>query len=199
MTRRIIMAMLAAGIAVAQPASGQTATAPTGFILEKDGLWLHEASGIEFPARAGGFVRDFETTLDENGRTVVISYRKTLKGEPVIARIALFQLIGLTPAQHFAALRSMVGSYFRDVTFSDVTLAGEGPFDPPRLAPGSGYQGRFHGRLGDIPYELSLSTIRYGSWDARLTAAYPASQSAYARKRILELVEDIRLPKRPKR
>lgn len=66
----------------------------------------------------------------------------------------------------------------------------EGPMRMMGLKPG--YQGRLTAKLGEIPYELSLSTMKLGFWDARLTAAYPEARASRARRNIIGLVDTLR-------
>lgn len=176
---------------VAAPVAAQSDIVPTGFRMDRGERLVHVASGTVFPAKMAGFTRTFETALDGDGKTVVVSYRKMIGGEPVVARIAITHIVGLTAQEHFIGLKSLVGTYFRDVSFTDIVPTGEGPLGYPNPTKGNAYQGRFTAKHDGKDYELSLSTADFGYWDIRLTAAYPAASARSAQGRIRKLADAI--------
>ena len=186
---RWIPAIVAGLIVIGAPTavSAKKTDVPTGFVMKSRGLLIHKASGTEFPLKLAGFTRTDETGFDLAGKDAVVVYKQKIGGEVVVARIALIQIIGMTPKEHYLGMQAMVGSYFEGMSFTNVRPGGEGTFDPPGLAPGSGYQGRFGAELAGVPYELSLSTVKLGPWDVRMTAAYPASTASQAQANILAL------------
>ena len=189
---RLIVAICAALVAAATPASIAVAApekeqAPEGFKFKRGDTLVHEASKTEFPKELAGFTRVYEEPFDLTRHDVAIAYRREIEGRPVVVRIALIHIEGMTPKEHYLGIKSLVGSYFRSIKFADLKPAGEGPFDPPKMKPGSGYQGRFAALADGVPYELSLSTVSYGYWSARLTAAYPAADASKSRASVLAL------------
>jgi hypothetical protein len=166
--------------------------APTGFRITKDDTIVHKASKTRFPLHLAGFTRVLEKPFDLAGHNVVVAYSQTINGQPVLARIALIQIVGMTPKEHYLGIKSMVGSYVQGLSFTNVKPQGEGPFTLPGMKPESGYQGRFKAMQKGHPYELSLSTVRLGKWDVRLTAAYPAATALAARANIQALVTALR-------
>jgi len=189
---RLIVAVTAALFATAVPASIAVAApdreqVPEGFKYKRGDTLVHEASKTEFPKELAGFTRVYEEPFDLTGHDVVIAYRREIEGKPVVARIALIHIEGMTPKEHYLGIKSLIGTYFRSIKFTDLKPAGEGPFDPPKMQPGSGYQGRFAALADGVPYELSLSTVSYGYWSARVTAAYPAADAPKSRAGVLAL------------
>lgn len=172
--------------------SPRMADVPAGFRIAKDDTIVHKASRTQFPLHLAGFTRVLEKPFDLVGHNVVVAYRQTMGGQPVVARIALIQIVGMTPKEHYLGIKSMVGGYFQDLSFTNVKPQGEGPFTMPGMKPESGYQGRFRAMQKGHPYELSLSTVRLGKWDVRLTAAYPAATALAARANIQALVTALR-------
>lgn len=180
---------LALGVAaICQPVSaGAPPAAPIGYKAKADGTLVHKASGTRFPDHFGGFTRFSSSSYDVKGHDAVISYHEQVGGKPVVARIALIHIVGMTPKEHFLGLKTMVGSYFQDLAFSHVQPQGEGPFILPGDGKLIGYQGRFRAMQGRVPYELSLTTVNFGYWSARLTAAYPRSAAVQAQEDIRAL------------
>ena len=185
------IAFAALGFATAAFAAPPEPTVPEGFALKGTDTLVHRASHTEFPNEIAGFTRLPVRPFDPKGHDIVISYRQTIKGRPVAANIAMIHIVGMTPKEHYLGMKGIVGTYFRDLPFTDIKPQGEGPFTPPGLAPGSGFQGRFRARQHGTPYELSLSTLKLGKWDVRLTAAYPAATAPAARGNILQLAAEL--------
>ncbi len=187
-TSAIFSMTAALALGTASAASAACAEeAPTGFKCKGADLMVHEASGTEFPKQLAGFTRVYEQPFDLTGHDVTIAYKREMDGRPVIARISLIHIEAMTPKEHYLGMKALVGSYYRSIDPVDIKPAGEGPFDPPGMKPGSGYQGRFAAKVDGTPYELSLSTVSFGYWSARLTAAYPAEAAPVSRAAILDL------------
>jgi hypothetical protein len=172
-----------AGAALAAP--------PAGFVSKAPDILVHQASGTEFPREIAGFVRADAHPFDPSGHDIVIAYRQAIDGHPVAANIAMIHIVEMTPKEHYLGMKGTVGTFFRGLPFTDIEPQGEGPFDPPGMAPGSGFQGRFRAMQDGTPYELSLSTVKLGQWDIRLTAAYPEAAAPAAREHILALVAEL--------
>lgn len=187
--RRLIVAL--AGLCILSTTGAAMAAGrpdiPTGFAVKDRDTLVHMASGTEFPLRVAGFTRVVTRPIDLVGHDVVIAYRQMIARQPVEAKIALVQIVEMTPQEHYLGMKSMVGQYFQGLSFTDIQLESEGPFTPPGMPEGSGYQGRFKASQKGTPYELSLSTVKLGKWDVRLTAAYPSSSATEAREHILRL------------
>lgn len=165
--------------------------AGAGFKLEKDGTLIHKASKTRFPVQLAGFTRARATAFDKKGHDFAVSYSQTIAGKPVVARIALIHIEGLKPKEHVLSLKPVIGTYFRDLKLSNVRPQSEGPLTLKGMKPGSGYQARFGARLGRTPYEMSLSAVNFGYWDARLTAAYPSAVAPQAQARVIALVSEL--------
>lgn len=182
-------AIIAGLIVIGAPAiaDAKKSDVPTGFVKKSRGLLIHKASGTEFPLKLAGFTRTDETGFDLAGKDAVVVYKQKIGGEDVVARIALIQIVGMTPKEHYLGMKGLIANYFEGMSFTNVTPGGEGTFDPPGLAPNSGYQGRFGAELKGVPYELSLSTVKLGSWDVRMTAAYPSANAQEAQANVLAL------------
>jgi len=173
------------------PASAQKQQAGPGFSLSKDGTLVHKASKTRFPVQLAGFTRARATAFDNKGHDFAVSYNQMIAGKPVVARIALIHIEGLKPKEHVLSLKPVIGSYFRDLKLNGVRPQAEGPLILKGMKPGSGYQARFNARLGRTPYEMSLSAVNFGYWDARLTAAYPSAVAPQAQARIIDLVSQL--------
>ncbi len=165
---------------------------PRGFVARGGSLLIHKASGTVFPPALAGFTRTSVEPFDARGHDVAVSYRYLSKGEPVVARVALLHVEMLSARDHFVSMKPLVGTYFRSLSFSNIRPTDEGPVRLEDMKKGSGYQGHFSALLGREPYELSLTTVNFGYWDVRLTAAYPTRQAGEARKHIVALVASLR-------
>ncbi|ATE64072.1 hypothetical protein COO09_09640 [Rhizorhabdus dicambivorans] len=173
------------------PASAQKREAGPGFSLKKDGTLVHRKSGTRFPVQLAGFTRARATAFDKKGHDFAISYSQTIAGKPVVARIAMIHIEGLRPKEHVLSLKPVIGTYFRDLKLSGVRPQSEGPLSLKGMKPGSGYQARFSARLGRTPYEMSLTAVNFGYWDARMTAAYPRAVAPQAQARLVVLVDEL--------
>ena len=193
MFRTKLIPMAALLLATVATAAGAACldTIPTGFKCRGNDTLVHEASGTVFPKELAGFTRFYEQPFDLTGHDVTIAYSQQLDGKPVIARVALIHIEAMTPKEHYLGMKSLIGQYFGSLKFTDLKPAGEGPFDPPGMKPGSGYQGRFAAIADGVPYELSLSTVSFGYWSARLTAAYPSEGAPKTRASILEFARKL--------
>src|SRR5690606_20888077 len=71
----------------------------------------------------------------------------------------------------------------------------------PEPAASRRISGTFSGLRDGQPWHFSLTTVDYGYWSGRMTAAYPESQADEAEKHLDALLARIRLqrPKAPKR
>lgn len=187
-----ILLPICLALAPTTAASAQKREAGAGFTLMKDGTLVHRASKTRFPLQLAGFTRARANAFDAKGHDIAISYSRTIAGKPVVARIALIHIVGLTPKEHVLSLKPVVGSYFRDLKLRSIRPQSEGPVDLAGFKPGSAYQARSRAMLGKTPYEVSLTAVNFGYWDARLTAAYPHAVASQAQKSILELVQDLR-------
>ena len=76
--------------------------------------------------------------------------------------------------------------------FSKVKPTEDGALQVPGLAADAAWQGRFTAMRNRQPYMLSLTTVSFGYWSARITAAYPTAQAAEAQDRITRLIGEIR-------
>jgi hypothetical protein len=173
------------------PLWAQAVNIPEGFKMERGDRLVHIASGTSFPAKMAGFIRTFESTPSPGGSTGIVSYRKVIAGEPVAARIAVTHIEGLNAKEHFLALKTLVGKYFNDLPFTDIVATTDGPLIYPRVEDGHAYQGHFTANHAEKPYELSLSTVDFGYWDVRLTAAYPTADAYKARASLRRLADAI--------
>lgn len=164
---------------------------PEGFKCKGKDAVVHSASGTAFPKQLAGFTRLYEQSLDLSGQEAAIGYRRETPAGPIVVRVALLHIEAMTPKEHYLGMKSLVGAYFQTIKFTDIKPAGEGPFDPPGMKQGSGYQGRFRATSDGKPFELSLSTVSYGYWSARLTAAYPSEDAAVSRAAVLDLAKKL--------
>jgi hypothetical protein len=182
--RRLILTLTALTITIGA-ADLVAAKPPKGFGQRSNNVYVHKASGALFPAEVAGFTRSEEHGLDPKGHDVGITYRTEIDGKPVVTHVALVHVVGMTPHDHFTAMKSLVGDYFADDGLTRFRLAGDGPYTPPKLKPLSGWQGRFSALHGKERYGASLSTVRFGKyWSARMTAAYPTALSPQAQVRL---------------
>lgn len=187
----MILLPLCLGLAVPGAATAQKREAGAGFTLTKDGTLVHKASKTRFPLQLAGFTRARANAFDNKGHDIAISYSQTIAGKPVVARIALIHIVGLTPKEHVLSLKPVVGSYFRDLKLTGLRPQSEGPVTIKGMKPDSAYQARFGGRLGRVPYEVSLTAVNFGYWDSRLTAAYPSAVAPQAQARIVDLATEL--------
>jgi hypothetical protein len=188
----IIALPLVLGLALPPAAAtAQKREAGPGFTLTKDGTLIHKASKTRFPLQLAGFTRARANAFDRKGHDIAISYSQTIAGKPVVARIALIHIVGLTPKEHVLSLKPVVGTYFRDLKLTRLRPQTEGPITLKDMKPGSAYQARFGALLGRTPYEVSLSAVNFGYWDARLTAAYPTAVARQAQAQTISLVSEL--------
>lgn len=176
----------------ASPATARERDASPGFTLTSNGTLIHRASRTQFPAAVAGFTRMRSKALDNKGREISVSYVQNIGGKAVIARIALIHMEKMTAMEHVIGLKSFVGTFFSDLKLTNIRSRSEGPLQMKGMKPGSAYQARFAARVGKIPYEVSLTAVNYGYWDARLTAAYPSAAAGQSKARIIELVTELR-------
>ncbi len=176
----------------AAPAAAQKRDAGSGFTLNKNGTLIHRASRTQFPAAVAGFTRMRSNALDPKGREISVSYVQNIGGKAVIARVALIHMEKLTAKEHVVGLKSFVGTFFTDLKLRNIRPKSEGPLELKGMKPGSAYQARLGARVGRIPYEVSLTAVNFGYWDARLTAAYPIAVARQSQARIGELVSELR-------
>jgi hypothetical protein len=183
-------AVLAAGAAAPAVARVKFA-APEGFKLQKDGTLIHEKSGTHFPIVYQGFGRTNNYAYDPGGKNVSVVYTAQMRGQMAEARIALVHILMMSAHEHYAALSPVIGTYFQDMHFSKVKSIEDGALQVPGLAADAAWQGRFRAVRNGQPYLLSLTTVSFGYWSARITAAYPAAQAADAQARITALIGEI--------
>src|SRR3546814_2255537 len=80
---------------------------------------------------------------------------------------------------HFEIMRQSTMSHF-----SAPTLLSQGPTKIPNQRRLDAYRGTFIGMRDNQPWNFSLTTVNYGYWSGRMTAAYPESQAAEAQKQL---------------
>ncbi len=172
---------------------------PDGFILAQDGTTLvHTASGLRFPMEFAGFKRLRERALDPGGEYIAIGYNRPLGSgsDSIVVRIAVVHIEEMSARDHFSIMQQRAISYF-----SAPSLLSEGPTKIPTQPRLDAYRGTFSGLRDGQPWLFSLTTVDYGYWSGRMTAAYPESRAAEAEKHLAALLAGIRLqrPKAPKR
>ncbi|WP_255245781.1 hypothetical protein [Sphingobium sp. D43FB] len=207
-TSSALSPLAALGLLLASPALAsvqapavETAPAeiPDGFILAQGGTTLvHVASGLRFPAEFAGFKRLRERAFDPSGEYIAIGYDRPLGSgsDRIVVRIAVVHIDDMSAHDHFAIMRQRTMSHF-----SAPTLLSEGPTKIPTQPRLNAYRGTFSGLRDGQPWHFSLTTVDYGYWSGRMTAAYPESQAAEAEKHLGTLLAEVRLqrPKAPKR
>lgn len=188
-------------IAAEQPpvANASTLEIPHGFVLAADETTLvHAASGLRFPAEFAGFTRLRERAFDPGGEYIAVGYDRPLGtgSDRIVVRIAVVHIEDMSAHDHYEIMRQSTMSHF-----SAPTLLSQGPTKIPNQRRLDAYRGTFTGMRDDQPWNFSLTTVNYGYWSGRMTAAYPASQAAEAQKQLGTLLAAIRLqqPKPPKR
>ncbi|WP_454887570.1 hypothetical protein [Sphingomonas oryzagri] len=189
-----LLACLVAGkgsAAAAPPAMVEAGrVVPDGFVLDADGSTLvHVASKTRFPAEVAGFARSKEAAFDLTGEYVAIGYDRPLPGNTanIIVRVALVHIRDMSARDHYDIMRSAAMAHF-----SSPTVVSEGPYviaSDPGL---SAYQGIFAGIRGGEPWHFSLTTINYGYWAGRITAAYPQKYAAEAKRDLADFVAALR-------
>lgn len=172
-----LAAAAAAAVATLQPAFASGGKAPDGFKLSADGTTLaHELSGFTFPKQVGHFTRSGETSFDPSGQYIAVHYEYAPRaGEPVLLRISLVNIEGMTAAEHYAAMKPQAQRYF-----SAVSVLSEGPTRSSQDAVPA-YRGTFSGSRTGTPWEFSLTTLDFGNWGARVVTAYPKAVASKAR------------------
>lgn len=188
-------------IAAEQPPATDAATAeiPDGFVLAADETTLvHAASGLRFPAEFAGFARLRERAFDPGGEYIAVGYDRPLgtSSDRIVVRIAVVHIEDMSAHDHYEIMRQSTMSHF-----SAPTLLSQGPTKIPNQRRLDAYRGTFTGMRDNQPWNFSLTTVNYGYWSGRMTAAYPESQAAEAQKQLGTLLAAIRLqqPKPPKR
>ena len=191
--RLFLSMLLAVSLSLAaSPATARKPEAGPGFTLTSNGTLIHRASRTRFPAAVAGFTRMRSNALDKKGREISVSYVQNVGGKAVIARVALIHMEKMTAKEHVVGLKSFVGTFFTDLKLRNIRPQSEGPLEMQGMKPGSAYQARLGARVGTIPYEVSLTAVNFGYWDARLTAAYPSAVANQSQARISELVAELR-------
>ena len=188
-------------IAAEQPPATDAATAeiPDGFVLAADETTLvHAASGLRFPAEFAGFTRLRERAFDPGGEYIAVGYDRPLGtgSDRIVVRIAVVHIEDMSAHDHYEIMRQSTMSHF-----SAPTLLSQGPTKIPNQRRLDAYRGTFTGARDNQPWLFSLTTVNYGYWSGRMTAAYPENQAAEAQKQLGTLLAAIRLqqPKPPKR
>lgn len=195
------LALLCSGLAVPAAAQATTAEAsseiPEGFTLQPDGTTLlHEASGLRFPAEFDGFKRSSEKTYDPSGEYVAIGYDRPLGTgkDRIVVRMAIVHIDDMSARDHYMIMRQAAMAHF-----AAPSIVSEGQAKIPNNRRLDAYRGTFSGYRDNQPWLFSLTTVNYGYWSGRMTAAFPASQSAEAEKHLGILLGEVRSqkPKRP--
>lgn len=196
------LVLLFAGIAVsavAQVPSGATSSeALEGFTLEPDRTTLrHDASGLRFPAEFDGFRRLSERTYDPSGDYVAIGYDRPLGSgkNRIVVRMAVVHIDGMPARDHYMIMRQAAMAHF-----AAPSIVSEGRARIPNNRRLDAYRGTFSGYRDNQPWLFSLTTVNYGYWSGRMTAAFPASQSAEAEQHLGVLLGEVRAqkPKAPR-
>src|SRR3546814_8166464 len=89
---------------------------------------------------------------------------------------------------HFEIMRQSTMPHF-----SAPTLLSQGPTKIPNQRRLDAYRGPFIGMRDNHPWNFSLTTVHYGYWRGRMTAAYTESQAAEAQKQLGMLLSGIHL------
>ncbi|MDF2640199.1 MAG: hypothetical protein K0R64_3183 [Novosphingobium lindaniclasticum] len=196
------LALLCSGVALSAEAQAPSAAAssevPEGFSLEPDGTTLrHDASGLRFPIEFDGFKRLNERTYDPSGEYVAIGYDRPLgsgKGR-IVVRMAVVHIDGMPARDHYMIMRQAAMAHF-----AAPSIVSEGRARIPHNRRLDAYRGTFSGYRDNQPWLFSLTTVNYGYWSGRMTAAFPASQSAEAEKHLGVLLGEVRAqkPRAPK-
>jgi hypothetical protein len=188
-TMALTVAVPIAPAAIAAPGASISVAVPAGFALDADGSTLvHMTSGFRFPGQVGGFTRLDEHASDPSGEYVAIGYERRLaKVDPIVVRIALVHIVGMTAADHYTIMKPVAMSYF-----SAVSVLSEGSFSVPAQPDAPAYRGIFTGAREGRPWRFSLTTVDFGYWGARLVSAYPASRSSEAERDLGPLLSAFR-------
>lgn len=209
MTTPATFASLAAlGLLLAAPALASApvptvaaipAEIPDGFVLAPDRTTLvHLASGLRFPAEFAGFRRLRERAFDPGGEYIAVGYDRPLGlgADRIVVRIAVVHIDDMSAHDHFSIMRQRTMAHF-----SAPTLLSEGPTRIPNRPRLDAYRGTFSGLRDGQPWHFSLTTVDYGYWSGRMTAAYPENRADEAEKHLDTLLARIRLqrPQVPKR
>lgn len=185
--------------AVAQvPLAASSSETPEGFTLEPDGTTLrHDASGLRFPAMFDGFQRSSEKTYDLSGEYVAIGYERPLGSgkDRIVVRLAVVHIDDMPARDHYMIMRQAAMAHF-----AAPSIVSEGRARIPNNRRLDAYRGTFSGYRDNQPWLFSLTTVNYGYWSGRMTAAFPASQSAEAEKHLGILLGEVRAqkPKAPR-
>ncbi|MGE3746381.1 MAG: hypothetical protein AB7G25_11860 [Sphingomonadaceae bacterium] len=188
-------------VAAEKPSAVDAATAeiPDGFVLASDGTtFVHAASGLRFPAEFASYTRLRERAFDPGGEYIAVGYDRPLGtgSDRIIVRIAVVHIEDMSARDHYEIMRQATMSHF-----SAPTLLSQGPTKIPNQRRLDAYRGTFTGTRDSQPWHFSLTTVNYGYWSGRMTAAYPESQAAEAQRHLGTLLAAIRLqqPRPPKR
>ncbi|MGH6745408.1 hypothetical protein [Novosphingobium sp.] len=195
--------LLAAGIAapaLAQPsptvspmAAVPSVDVPEGFTLAADGTTLvHTASGLRFPAEFQGFKRLSEKAYDPSGEYVAIGYDRQIGSgsDKIAVRMAILHIDDMSARDHYMIMRQAAMAHF-----AAPAIVSEGPTKIPTNRKLDAYRGTFSGYRDNQPWLFSLTTVNYGYWSGRMTAAFPKSQSAEAEKYLGLLLGEVRSQK----
>lgn len=181
------------------PSEAASAALPDGFVLAPDGTTLiHAASGLRFPAEFEGYTRLRERGLDPSGDYIAIGYDRPLGEEQgrIVVRMAVVHIDDMPARDHYLIMRQATMSHF-----SAPLIVSEGPTTIPTNPGLQAYRGTFRGYRDGKPWRFSLTTVNYGYWSGRMTAAYPESEAEEAEKYLGILLAAIRAqqPEAPKR
>lgn len=172
---------------------------PDGFALASDGTTLvHVASGLRFPAEFAGFTRLRERAFDPGGEYIAVGYDRPLGAgtDRIVVRIAVVHIADMSARAHYEIMQQATMSHF-----SAPALLSQGVTKIPNQRRLDAYRGTFTGMRDGQPWHFSLTTVDYGYWSGRMTAAYPESHASEAERHLGTLLAEVRLqrPKRPKR
>lgn len=171
---------------------------PEGFTLAADGTTLiHTASGLHFPVEFDGFKRLSEKTFDPSGEYIAIGYDRPLDSgkDHLVVRMAIVHIDEMSARDHYMIMRQAAMSHF-----AAPSIASEGPAKIPTNRRLEAYRGTFSGYRDNQPWLFSLTTVNYGYWSGRMTAAFPQKDAAEAEKHLGILLGEVRSqkPKAPK-
>jgi hypothetical protein len=179
--------------------------------LEADQPFVHEASGMTFPAHLGTFTRSSADRFDDNGRNISVGYVD--RGQKILISVYVYPHGGKTLKEHFEKVK-------RDVAQvqPQARLASEGEW---KLTQGqrdeeddeqeaardlvrefTGRKATYHftmrGRGGEDEALVSEAyLLRHGGFFLKFRVTCPADNHPAAAERVERFLKRLTLPERP--
>lgn len=155
----------------------------TGVVLNVDGPFHHEPSGVVLPVEAGRLRRSEVRSYDADGHDVGVSYNLPSMIEPITATVYIYPVSSKAPSEGTSSLAelfergkweiAMLHSTARLVTQQDVSFQQDGRSHPGRMAVFD-YKGQFRDTQEEARTHLYVFGPIDDAWVIKYRITHPA-------------------------